>query len=61
VPHQGHLRRISIGRFADDHDANEIFVTDIIGRETSSAIWTQRSPGTREGITGIQLDLKARG
>jgi polyribonucleotide nucleotidyltransferase len=52
---------ISIGRFADDQDKNEILVTDIIGEEDFFGDMDFKVAGTRQGITGIQLDLKTRG
>jgi polyribonucleotide nucleotidyltransferase len=61
VPIKGTCAGISVGRFADDHDQNEIFVTDIIGEEDFFGDMDFKVSGTREGITGIQLDLKTRG
>ncbi len=61
VPIKGTVAGISIGRFTDDNDANELFVTDIIGEEDFFGDMDFKVAGTREGITGIQLDLKARG
>ena len=52
---------ISVGRFSDDHDQNELFVTDIIGEEDFFGDMDFKVAGTRDGITGIQLDLKTRG
>ncbi|MCE7975316.1 MAG: polyribonucleotide nucleotidyltransferase [Leptolyngbya sp. PLA1] len=61
VPIRATCAGISVGRFADDHDANELFVTDIIGEEDFFGDMDFKVAGTREGITGIQLDLKTRG
>jgi polyribonucleotide nucleotidyltransferase len=61
VPIRSHCAGISVGRFADDHDQNELFVTDIIGEEDFFGDMDFKVAGTREGITGIQLDLKTRG
>jgi polyribonucleotide nucleotidyltransferase len=61
VPIRGHCAGISVGRFADDNDQNELFVTDIIGEEDFYGDMDFKVSGTREGITGIQLDLKTRG
>ncbi len=61
VPIKATCAGISIGRFADENDKNEIFVTDIIGEEDFFGDMDFKVSGTREGITGIQLDLKARG
>ncbi len=61
VPIRATVAGISVGRFSDDNDQNEIFVTDIIGEEDFFGDMDFKVSGTREGITGIQLDLKARG
>jgi len=61
VPIRSHCAGISVGRFADDNDQNEIFVTDILGEEDFFGDMDFKVSGTREGITGIQLDLKTRG
>ncbi len=61
VPIKATVAGISVGRFSDDADANEFFVTDIIGEEDFFGDMDFKVAGTREGITGIQLDLKARG
>jgi len=52
---------ISVGRFTNDDGTKEVFVTDIIGEEDFFGDMDFKVCGTREGITGIQLDLKARG
>ncbi|MBX3363021.1 MAG: polyribonucleotide nucleotidyltransferase [Phycisphaeraceae bacterium] len=61
VPIKATCAGISVGRFADDNDKNELFVTDIIGEEDFFGDMDFKVAGTRDGITGIQLDLKARG
>lgn len=61
VPIRATVAGISVGRFADDHDQNEVFVTDIIGEEDFFGDMDFKVSGTREGITGVQLDLKTRG
>lgn len=61
VPISATCAGISVGRFSDDNDGNEIFVTDIIGEEDFFGDMDFKVSGTRSGITGIQLDLKARG
>lgn len=61
VPLKATVAGISVGRFSDDNDQNELFVTDIIGEEDFFGDMDFKVSGTREGITGIQLDLKARG
>ena len=52
---------ISVGRFTDEDGGKELFVTDIIGEEDFFGDMDFKVSGTRDGITGIQLDLKARG
>jgi len=61
VPISNTCAGISVGRFTDENDQNEVFVTDIIGEEDFFGDMDFKVSGTREGITGIQLDLKARG
>ncbi|VAX35932.1 Polyribonucleotide nucleotidyltransferase, partial [hydrothermal vent metagenome] len=61
VPIRGTVAGISVGRFTDENGKNEIFVTDILGEEDFFGDMDFKVSGTREGITGIQLDLKARG
>ncbi len=61
VPIAATCAGISVGRFADDNDENELFVTDIIGEEDFFGDMDFKVSGTRNGITGIQLDLKTRG
>ncbi len=61
VPIKATCAGISIGRFTDESGAMEVFVTDIIGEEDFFGDMDFKVSGTRDGITGIQLDLKARG
>ncbi len=61
VPIKGTCAGISVGRFSNDDESQELFVTDIIGEEDFFGDMDFKVAGTREGITGIQLDLKARG
>ncbi|HLO41149.1 MAG TPA: polyribonucleotide nucleotidyltransferase [Phycisphaerales bacterium] len=61
VPIRATVAGISVGRFSDDNDQNEVFVTDIIGEEDFFGDMDFKVSGTRDGITGIQLDLKTRG
>ncbi|MDX2114753.1 MAG: polyribonucleotide nucleotidyltransferase [Planctomycetota bacterium] len=61
VPIKNICAGISVGRFTDDNDQNEVFVLDIIGEEDFFGDMDFKVSGTREGVTGIQLDLKARG
>jgi len=61
VPIKATCAGISVGRFTNDDESKEIYVTDIIGEEDFFGDMDFKVSGTREGITGIQLDLKARG
>ncbi len=61
VPITNTCAGISVGRFTDENGENEVFVTDIIGEEDFFGDMDFKVSGTRDGITGIQLDLKARG
>ncbi|MEM8758360.1 MAG: polyribonucleotide nucleotidyltransferase [Planctomycetota bacterium] len=61
VPITNTCAGISVGRFVDADGNNEVFVTDILGEEDFFGDMDFKVSGTREGITGIQLDLKARG
>ncbi|MHC4447239.1 MAG: polyribonucleotide nucleotidyltransferase, partial [Planctomycetota bacterium] len=60
VPIKATCAGISVGRFTTD-DGRIIHVTDIIGEEDFFGEMDFKVSGTRDGITGIQLDLKARG
>jgi len=60
VPIKATCAGISVGRFTQD-DGTVIHVTDIIGEEDFFGEMDFKVSGTRDGITGIQLDLKARG
>ncbi len=61
VPIKAPVAGISVGRVSDDNDQNEVFILDIIGEEDFFGDMDFKVAGTRDGITGIQLDLKARG
>lgn len=52
---------ISVGRFTDENGGSEVFVTDILGEEDFFGDMDFKVSGTVDGITGVQLDLKARG
>jgi polyribonucleotide nucleotidyltransferase len=60
VPIKATVAGISVGRFTDD-SGKLLHVTDIIGEEDFFGDMDFKVCGTRDGITGIQLDLKARG
>ncbi len=61
VPIKNVVAGISIGRVTDEDTGEETYITDIIGEEDFFGDMDFKICGTREGITGIQLDLKARG
>jgi polyribonucleotide nucleotidyltransferase len=60
VPIKATCAGISVGRFSNA-DGKIVRVTDIIGEEDFFGDMDFKVCGTRNGITGIQLDLKARG
>jgi polyribonucleotide nucleotidyltransferase len=60
VPIKATCAGISVGRFTGT-DGTVGHVIDIIGEEDFFGEMDFKVSGTREGITGIQLDLKARG
>ena len=60
VPIKATCAGISVGRFTSA-EGRVTHVTDIIGEEDFFGEMDFKVSGTREGITGIQLDLKARG
>ncbi|MFO0893873.1 MAG: polyribonucleotide nucleotidyltransferase [Phycisphaerales bacterium] len=60
VPIKGTCAGISVGRFTSSN-GTVTHVTDIIGEEDFFGEMDFKVSGTRQGITGIQLDLKARG
>ncbi|MEQ9095945.1 MAG: polyribonucleotide nucleotidyltransferase [Phycisphaerales bacterium] len=61
VPIRATCAGISVGRVTDENGQNEVYITDIIGEEDFFGDMDFKIAGTRDGITGIQLDLKARG
>ncbi len=60
VPIKATCAGISVGRFSDE-TGRELYVTDIIGEEDFYGDMDFKVAGTRDGITGIQLDMKIRG
>jgi len=60
VPIKATCAGISVGRFTSA-DGRVTHVTDINGEEDFFGEMDFKVSGTRDGITGIQLDLKARG
>ena len=60
VPIQNTCAGISVGRFSND-EGKVVRVMDIIGEEDFFGDMDFKVCGTKTGITGVQLDLKARG
>jgi polyribonucleotide nucleotidyltransferase len=60
VPIKATCAGISVGRFTAA-DGTVIHVTDILGEEDFFGEMDFKVSGTRDGVTGVQLDLKARG
>ena len=60
VPIKATCAGISVGRFSSP-DGKVTHVTDIIGEEDFFGEMDFKVSGTRDGVTGVQLDLKARG
>lgn len=59
VPMKKHVAGISVGLVSDAE--KRIFLTDIIGSEDHYGDMDFKVGGTRDGITGFQLDLKIAG
>ncbi len=59
VPISAAVAGISIGMVAEDE--GKVLFVDILGEEDRFGDMDFKVAGTRKGITGIQLDLKARG
>ena len=60
VPIKATCAGISVGRFTDAN-GKVTHVTDILGEEDFFGEMDFKVSGTRDGVTGVQLDLKARG
>ncbi len=60
VPIRNTVAGISVGRVSND-EGKTIHITDIVGEEDFFGDMDFKVSGSHEGITGIQLDLKARG
>jgi len=60
VPIQNTCAGISVGRFSND-EGKIVRVMDILGEEDFFGDMDFKVCGTKTGITGVQLDLKARG
>ncbi len=61
VPIKATIAGISVGRMSDSEGGNIKYITDIIGEEDFFGDMDFKVSGSRDGITGVQLDLKARG
>ncbi len=62
VPIKAPVAGISIGMIQGDEEGQEdVYLTDIQGEEDHFGDMDFKVTGTRDGITGIQLDLKIRG
>jgi len=59
VPIRQPVAGISIGMVHDDH--REVLLVDILGEEDHFGDMDFKVAGTQRGVTGVQLDLKARG
>ena len=59
VPIKAPVAGISVGMVSDD--SREVLLLDILGEEDHFGDMDFKVAGTRNGITGIQLDLKKRG
>jgi len=61
VPITKHVAGISIGLISDEKSGRYELLTDIIGEEDHFGEMDFKVAGTRDGITAIQLDIKAQG
>ena len=61
VPLAKAVAGISIGLVSDPQTGRKVFLTDILGSEDHYGDMDFKIAGTREGITGFQLDLKIPG
>jgi polyribonucleotide nucleotidyltransferase len=61
VPIKSPVAGISIGMVSDENNENYVLLTDIVGEEDFHGDMDFKVAGTTNGITGIQLDMKARG
>ncbi len=60
VPIKGAVAGISVGLYAGENDRTEL-VIDILGAEDHCGDMDFKVAGTKEGITGFQVDLKIKG
>lgn len=61
VPIKKAVAGISIGMISDEQTGNRVFLNDILGSEDHFGDMDFKLAGTRDGITGFQLDLKVAG
>ncbi len=61
VPIKKPVAGISCGLFSTRDESKKILVTDILGAEDHCGDMDFKVGGTRDGITGFQVDLKVRG
>lgn len=61
VPIKSPVAGISIGMVSDEASGKYVLLTDIVGEEDFHGDMDFKVAGTVNGITGIQLDMKARG
>ncbi|MCL2700731.1 MAG: polyribonucleotide nucleotidyltransferase [Phycisphaerae bacterium] len=61
VPIAAPVAGISIGMVSDAKNEKYVLLTDIVGEEDFHGDMDFKVAGTARGITGIQLDMKARG
>ena len=61
IPIKRPVAGISIGMFTTPDESKRVLVTDILGAEDHCGDMDFKVAGTRQGITGFQVDLKIRG
>jgi polyribonucleotide nucleotidyltransferase len=61
VPLKRTVAGISIGLFTNADQSQKVLVTDILGAEDHCGDMDFKVGGTKQGITGFQVDLKLRG
>jgi len=61
VPLPRNVAGISVGLVTDPETGRRVFLTDILGSEDHFGEMDFKVAGTRDGITGFQLDLKIAG
>lgn len=61
VPFEKAVAGISVGLITGDDENERVFLTDILGSEDHFGDMDFKIAGTRDGITGFQLDLKLGG